>query len=143
MSTKTNLWRHSFVHTGKKPFSCEKCGKQFARKDALLVHQRRHIGYKMYKCDMCWRSFASAETFQAHKRVVHNKESAYRCHICGMIMAWKRSLERHYMIHTGEKPFSCKICGKPFRRSYHLNQHLNLHKRKVKNEGMLEIGAVT
>ena len=34
----TNLTRHSYVHTGIKPFPCNYCDKAFSRKDKLRVH---------------------------------------------------------------------------------------------------------
>ncbi|XP_055407146.1 zinc finger protein 285-like [Bubalus kerabau] len=41
------------VHSGKRPYKCTKCGKDFDQSSNLLVHQRVHTGEKPYKCSEC------------------------------------------------------------------------------------------
>ncbi|XP_038133537.1 zinc finger protein OZF-like [Cyprinodon tularosa] len=64
--------------TGEKPSPCLKSGKDFLKKEPLIVHMRTHTHKKIYKCPSCGKMFTK-----------------------------KSDLDRHIRSHTGEKPFSC------------------------------------
>lgn len=38
---KKRLVTHQSVHTGAKPYSCERCGTRFSRTDSLARHRRK------------------------------------------------------------------------------------------------------
>lgn len=43
--SKSRLQRHTFVHTGERPFACiyPQCERHFSRKDNMLQHYRTHL----------------------------------------------------------------------------------------------------
>ena len=38
---KTDLARHSVVHTGEKPYACDICGQKYSRQSTVDLHKRR------------------------------------------------------------------------------------------------------
>lgn len=82
------------MHTGYKPFKCDKCDREFTRLDSYKNHVRLHTGVRPYKCEECQKEFNYLTTYK-----------------------------RHQNIHSGERPYSCDQCGRKFTRLIYVRNH--------------------
>lgn len=93
------------MHTGYKPFKCDKCDREFTRLDSYKNHIRLHTGVRPYKCDECQKEFNYLTTYK-----------------------------RHQNIHSGKRPYSCNLCGKKFTRLIYVRNHKLNNCGKQKNK---------
>ena len=59
-------------HSGKKPFYCDICEKEFKRRCNLNTHKLIHSGEKPYTCDTCEKAFNRRSNLNAHK-LIHSR----------------------------------------------------------------------
>uniref|UniRef100_T1JIR3 C2H2-type domain-containing protein n=1 Tax=Strigamia maritima TaxID=126957 RepID=T1JIR3_STRMM len=129
---KEHYIRHvNNVHTNKRPYLCDFCGKAFKRTDALKQHRVIHstvdpleIQFRCSVCDKNCRSHAHLLEHQA----VHSNVRSFLCEICGASFK-TRSVQRKHVqtIHKKPRAFSCQICDKRFNTNYALKRHVRLH----------------
>ncbi|KAF3403616.1 Asparagine-rich zinc finger protein AZF1 [Penicillium rolfsii] len=106
---KTHLDIHNRAHSGEKPFICKEpsCGQRFSQLGNLKTHQRRHTGEKPFKCEVCHKRFAQRGNVRAHQ-----------------------------ITHMQAKPFTCLLdsCGKKFTQLGNLKSHQNkFHATTLRN----------
>ncbi|XP_060520868.1 zinc finger protein 585A-like [Cylas formicarius] len=106
----------------EKKHLCDTCGKGFAQRSKLIIHERVHTGFKPYGCSYCEKSFTKKDYLVMHERV-HSGEKPYSCGYCGKCFSQAAPLRIHLRIHTGEKPYVCHFCGSGFTSRGALNMH--------------------
>lgn len=84
-------------------FLCERCGKVFVRRQALLSHWRTH-GARRFICGYCGAAFQQRGHLTKHTRT-HTGERPYPCQVCQRRFTQKTHLVEHIRIHTGERPY--------------------------------------
>jgi len=77
-TSRSNLERHSRLHTGHKPYICTKCGKAFSRKDHLTNHSAKHA----FKCSKCLKRFVEKENLRQHYIRDHQTQMTDICVHC-------------------------------------------------------------
>ena len=53
---------------GIKPFECKVCGKCFAWRQDLLVHEKLHKGFTSFRCGECGDHFNGLAYLTRHKK---------------------------------------------------------------------------
>ena len=61
-----DLVTNFLILQGEKPYQCQTCGKNFARKDVLGSHIRTHTGEKKYECIICGKKFSDKRNLNTH-----------------------------------------------------------------------------
>ena len=65
LTDASNLTQHVMTNkTGKKTYSCPRCGMCFVRASGLKKHTIAHAGKGLYSCSHCSKSFANARSLQ-------------------------------------------------------------------------------
>ncbi|XP_030611973.1 zinc finger protein 436-like [Archocentrus centrarchus] len=105
MKNKSSLARHSFIHTGKKPFACHLCELHFNRRDNLQHHLNR------------------LHPDGVAKREKQRRVQAWLCAVCGKTFSCRSRLKTHEVIHSGVKPHTCDLCPKAYMRANDLEHH--------------------
>ena len=134
---KSRLESHMNCHTGKKPYMCDQCPRQYSIKKSLQVHVIvKHNGVRPYGCLQCSKRFPTSYSLKEHQRT-HNKK--HKCNICDRTYSTGKLLLEHMAVHTGEKLYSCKLCCESFSRYAYLLKHCkSKHKRFLSGEKIIE-----
>lgn len=156
-SSGASLKKHSFLHSGIRPFQCARCPKKYTTKHKLKEHMNRHEGIKNYicphcgmkkttsnelrvhinyhtreteyPCSACPQIFFSPGNRGRHFRIVHCGIKAYSCTHCDRSFGKAETLKHHVMTHTGQKPHQCNVCSRRFIQLVALQSHIKTHNK--------------
>ncbi|XP_069033687.1 zinc finger protein 497-like isoform X1 [Embiotoca jacksoni] len=145
MKNKSSLARHSFIHTGKKPFGCHLCELRFNRRDNLRHHLsrlhpdgvaklRKQRPLAAWLCAVCGKTFSCRSRLKTHE-VIHSGVKPHRCDLCPKAYMRTNDLEHHRRsVHADgaadpPRPSSllCDFCGKEFKCRSQLAVHYQIH----------------
>ena len=73
----SNLHRHMLTHSEKQLYTCQQCGKQFARQYNLTRHMQTHDTDKPYKCTHRDKTFSRSDVLTAHQRT-HMDQTSWK-----------------------------------------------------------------
>ena len=117
------------IHGSERPWTCNLCGKNFARHLELVNHRRIHSGDKQFQCDVCGARFNQKQNLHTHVRHIHLGERRYECDVCKMKFRRKRLLDCHINSkHKFERPYSCRQCKATFVYPEHVRKHELTHR---------------
>ena len=117
-----HLKTHLYVHGIGERFKCDKCDKDFARKDDLKRHLETHNSSSA-KCNECGKMFATENGMKQHIRNMHS-EKHLKCDQCDMVFSTITRLNEHKKSVHVLKSFKCDQCKYRSKRMTDLKKHV-------------------
>lgn len=103
-SDSKSLKKHvQAIHSKLKPYICQVCGHQSARKAMLQLHVRQHTGEKPFSCDQCDYRTGDHNSLRRHKRR-HTGDKPYKCPYCQYAAIQSSSFKSHLKSKHPERP---------------------------------------
>ncbi|XP_056383640.1 zinc finger protein 408 isoform X2 [Hyla sarda] len=127
-----HLKRHSFIHSGLKPYLCPECGKEYCSEESFKAHLLSHQGLRPFKCPQCDKTYGTQRDLKEHS-VLHTGQRPYRCEDCGKSFARRPTLRIHrknYCTPSASQkktPLQCGICHKQLANVCSLRNHMLIH----------------
>ena len=124
---KTNLELHQKTHNLDKPFGCDKCDKTYKQRNSLREHVlKSHDNISKFMCSTCLEKFPSRHLLKIHERT-HSGDEGFVCDECGDTFSGKQALEFHMSKHNGQYNFVCPHCQKGFNCKTVFYEHTLTH----------------
>ena len=102
------------MHTGFKPYQCNKCNKTLAHRNNLNSHilVKHNIGEKNFQCSECDRNFVIGGKLDQHVKRLRpiSKKKPFMCEQCKMGFTIECELKRYIDIHSGIRPVQFGQC---------------------------------
>jgi hypothetical protein len=96
-------------------------------------HTWGHSGYRPFKCPTCLKSFAAAKVLEEHFTNFHLRRKAFDCSICAHQCTSAANLKRHKDEKHGAERFQCEFCNRNGRvKLFPRGSNLARHFRKCK-----------
>ncbi|GFS12214.1 zinc finger protein [Elysia marginata] len=120
------------------PFSCKICGAGFTSKEDLERHGFKHSGERMHVCPMCGEEFPQALQLTKHLKT-HMGDHPYRCSQCGKSFRLKIQLIQHVRLHIVQDANACDKCPSKFNTRAELQNHkLQAHRESLRRTRLLK-----
>lgn len=108
------------VHKDDKPFKCPQCARTFARRSDLRKHTIVHTGIKPFTCKVCFKSFSRNTNLSKHMRI-HSGHKLFSCKKCHKKFLSKADLGKHSVYHTKAKTKKAQISKKNSQKTVETN----------------------
>lgn len=100
------------------------------KRAALAFSNPLNDGSLLFTCDMCGRKFARMKQLHQHKYRHHNKNK-WKCYVCDKEYSSKLTLNQHLITHSPSLiRYWCDTCHKGFYDKSKYNSHVRSHAKK-------------
>jgi len=101
--------------------------------NSVQRHTWGHSGYRPYKCSACGEGFAAANVRDEHYSNIHLKKKLFCCDVCGHQCTSATNLKRHNDERHRAERFQCEFCNRNSKiRLFPRGPNLARHFRKCK-----------
>lgn len=128
------------IHRTDKPYICVQCNKGFIRRSDLKKHTFVHTGIRPFTCPICSNSFTRKTNLTKHMKILHSGLKPHRCNICFRNFSYKSDLFRHQQLHLegNQLTFSCRKCHASYGRKDKLTSHEKVCLRTYSSHDQLQ-----
>ncbi|KAH7712714.1 hypothetical protein AAVH_19951 [Aphelenchoides avenae] len=125
------LKEHSTTHRSERPFKCTvgDCDSAFFKELHLKFHMRHKRIAKPYACGHCGRRFAFRASLGIHESIHDRSRHSFKCDECTATFAqsYERTLHKRKVHESGSPTVACATCGRAFVRDKDLTAHVKKH----------------
>lgn len=123
-------------HSNARPYTCDRDGKTFKKRQHMLKHMRSVHLKEWYDCPECSAKFSKKDILQYHRIRNHGLEAAMRCSICnkGFLFLYQLKLhvkEAHHGSTSDVLSYQCEICMQFFSSQTNYRRHRKLHDKPL------------